>query len=189
MATTHSAYRDRVHNALGRWPELAWLKRFLQTPKPATGQEDETVAQIFDLNDSHFTTSGPEAIATSFSEALEVEQTGRLRVVLISHGFSWDVDRDLVDVVCSKYSLDPRFLAKHFDYPSIRYEANCPRDLRDAEERVNFNYYNEVEYPWDLGGEVFSQLSTKLGLCFFFAYQNECLSVAIHEEDLHTTRE
>ena len=187
MATTHSAYRERVHNALGRWPELAWLNRFLQTPQPATVY-DETIAQIFDLDDSHFTTSGQEATAGSLSEALNVEQTGRLRVVLVVHGDSWDVDRDIVDVVCSKYSLDPRFVSKHFDYPGILNEGNCPRDIYEAIQNVNEDYLTH-EYSWDIGGEVFSQMSTKLGLCFSFAYQKECLSMAIHEEDLNTTRE
>ncbi|MDI1492664.1 MAG: hypothetical protein OHK93_004446 [Ramalina farinacea] len=152
MATTHSAYRERVHNALGRWPELAWLNRFLQTPKPSTVR-DETIAQILDLHDTHFTTSGEEASATSLSQALDVEQTGRLRIVLISHGDSWDVDRDIVDVVCSKYSLDPRFVAKHFDYPWIRYEGNCPPDLFKAIERVDDDSYTN-KYTWDLGGEM-----------------------------------
>lgn len=186
METTHSSYRERVHSALGRWPELAWLNRFLQTPKPAT-VEDETAAQIFDLDGTHFTTSGQEASAISLSQALNVEQIGRLRVVLVSHGDSWDVDRDIVDVVCTKYSLDPRFVAKHFDYPKIRFEDNCPRDLFSAIKRVNNSSRNK--YTWDLGGEVCSQLSTKVGLCFFFAYEKECLSVALHEEDLNTTRQ
>ena len=187
MAINHSAYRERVHNALGRWPELAWLNRFLQTPKPATVRDD-TAAQIFDLHDTHFTTSGQEATAGSLSEALNVEQTGRLRVVMVSHGASWDVDRDIVDVVCTKYSLDPRFVAKHFHYPDIRCEHSHPRDINEAIRKVNEDCYHH-KYSWDLGGEVFSQLSTKLGLCFFFAYQRECLSMAIHEEDLNTTRE
>lgn len=188
MATTHSAYRDSVNSALGRWPELAWLNRLLQTPKPSTVQ-DETVAQIFDLHGAYFRTSGPEASPTSLSQALDVEHFERLRVVLISHGDSWDVDRDLLDVVCSKYSLDPRFLAKHLDYPKIRCESNRPRDLRNAVESVNEHYYLSAGYTWNLGGEVFSQLSTTLGSCFSFAYEKECLSIAVHEEDHKVTRE
>jgi len=78
-------------------------------------------------------TSGSDGTAASLSQDLEIEAWGsRLRVILVGHGESWDVDRDSVDLICSRYSLGPRFVAKHFDYQGIQDEENCPQDLRRA---------------------------------------------------------
>ncbi|KAL8917771.1 MAG: hypothetical protein Q9208_007752 [Pyrenodesmia sp. 3 TL-2023] len=120
--------------------------------------------------------------AGDFSQALDIEADGsRLRIVLLGHGPSWDVDRDMVDVVCSKYQVDPRFLVRHFDYITVQEEENCPGDIADAIAAVDEDYF-ENKYTWNLGGEVMSPLSMQLGSCFFFAYAAQCLSVAIHEE-------
>ncbi|KAI4113106.1 MAG: hypothetical protein LQ338_008233 [Usnochroma carphineum] len=185
MSTQFSTYRDAINRSLHEWPELTWLNRFLQAPSPADGHG--TSAQIFELIGTRFRNRfaafESDGTAAAFSQALEVEtKDSRLRIVLIGHGESWDVDRDIIDVVCSKYNVDPRFLAKHFDYPDIRWEKNCPPDIRLAVENVNRDYI-ENKYTWDLGGDVMSPLSMQLDSCFFFAYDTQSLSLAIHRED------
>ncbi|KAL9620226.1 MAG: hypothetical protein Q9160_005235 [Pyrenula sp. 1 TL-2023] len=175
-----STYRDSIRASLIHWPELTWLNRFLQTSKPDDG--DKTFAHVFELIDNRFVGSEAQTNATSFAQAIEANVPGsRLRLVLICHGQSWDVDRDIVDVVCSKYDIDPRFVAKHFDHPAIRYERHCPRDLRRALNEVDEDFF-QSEYTWDLGGDVMSPLSFQLGSCYYFAYEKECLSLAIHPE-------
>ncbi len=110
--------------------------RYLQTPVPADG--DRTSGQVFELIGNGFVTSGIDGTAASLSQSLDVEAQGsRLRIILIGHGKSWDVDRDIVDPICSRYSLDLRFVAKHFHYPGVEYEPNCPRDIPLALEEVN----------------------------------------------------
>ncbi|KAL8716988.1 MAG: hypothetical protein Q9225_005724 [Loekoesia sp. 1 TL-2023] len=185
MSTTFSAYRDLVNKSLSRWPELSWLNRFLQTPKPADG--DETFTHVFELVGVRLVECQNDGTAASLSRALESEaHNSRLRIVLIGHGDSWDVDRDILDVVCSKYSVDPRFLARHFDYPGIQFEKNCPRDFRHAIQEVSQDC--NKQYTWDLGGDVMSHLSLQqLGSCFLFAYDSESLSLATHQEDLKVT--
>ncbi|KAL8725697.1 MAG: hypothetical protein Q9181_006315 [Wetmoreana brouardii] len=180
MSTVFSAYRDSVRRSLNQWPELSWLDRFLHTPKPANG--DATSAQVFDLIGNRFVASEPHGTAPSFSQALGVEaQDSRLRLVLVGHGESWDVDRDIVDVICSRYSIDPRFVAQHFDYQHIRREKTCPRDLRLALEKVDANYYLN-KYTWDLGGDVMFSSSAQLGSFFSLTYETEGLSLAVHNQ-------
>ena len=180
MSTKFSTYRDLVRSSLSKWHELSWLARFLQTPKPADGEG--TSAHVFELIENHFVASQTDGTAASLSQALEVEaQDSRLRIVLLAHGDSWDVDRDLVDIVCSRYRIDPRFVAQHFDYPSIDREKNCPRDLRLAIDELRQRTYRD-QYPWDHGGDVMSSLSMQLGSSFFFSYKKECLSLAVHQE-------
>lgn len=181
MEVNFSSYRDSINASLRQWPELSWLNRFLQTPTPANG--DKTSVHVFELLDNHFVESGTDSTAASLSQVLEVNvQSSRLRIVLICHGNSWDVDRNIVDIVCSKYSVDPRFVAKHFDYPDIRFEKNCPQDLRSAVNKVN-DHYSENKYIWELGGDVMFPLSVQLGSCFSFAYQMNCLSLAVCQKD------
>lgn len=130
-----SAYRDSLRAHASQWPELSWLDRFLHAPKPANG--DGTSARVFELIGNRFIKSEVDGTAASFSKAIEAEaHNSRMRIVLVSHGQSWDVDRDFVDIVCSKYRLDPRFVANHFDYPGIRDEKNHPRDLRLRIDKV-----------------------------------------------------
>lgn len=180
-----SAYRDSIRTSLSHWPELAWLNRFLQTAKPNDG--DRTFAHVFELIDNHFVASEAQFTATSLAQAIETKvQASRLRIVLICHGQSWDVDRDIVDVVCSKYSIDPRFMARHFNHSAIRFERNCPGDIGVALQRVDHLSFNN-QYSWDLGGEIMSPLSMQSGSCFFFAYEGECLSLAVHRERFQDT--
>ncbi|KAL8685603.1 MAG: hypothetical protein Q9218_007658, partial [Villophora microphyllina] len=71
------------------------------TPTPA--DRDATSAQIFDLTSDRFVASDIHNTAASFAQALEVEaQKSRLRVILIGYLESWDVNRDIVDVLCSR---------------------------------------------------------------------------------------
>jgi len=170
MSKQFSTYRHSISASLGKWPELSWLNRFLQTPTPADG--DRTSAQVFELIGNAFVTSGIDGTAASLLQDLEVEAPGsRLRVILIGHGQSWDVDRDIVDLICSRYGLDPRFVARHFDYPRILYERNRPRDFRLALENANHGPYEDT-YTWDLGGDVMSSLSIQPDSCFFFSYED-----------------
>lgn len=186
MSTSFSTYRDAIsRSSLTHWPELSWLSRFLQTPKPASG--DETSAKIFDLVDDRLLESNDVDTAASLSQALESQvPDSRLRLVLVGHGDSWDVDRDMLDVVCNKYDVDPRFLAKHLDYPTIRCEKHCPSHLRHAVQSADDDFLLNG-YSWDLGGEIMSHLSLQLGSCFFFAYASECLSLMVLQEDLRVT--
>ena len=180
MAGQFSAYRDCIKDSLSRWPEFSCLNRFLQTSKPANAHA--TSAHIFDLVDNRLVPTGTDYSAASFSENLAVQVQGsRVRVVLICHGDSWDVDREIVDVACSNYGIDPRFVARHFDHSQIRFEKNCPRDLLDSIEEVNNNYY-EHRYSWDHGGLLMSPLSVQLGSCYSIAYKTDCLSIAVHHE-------
>lgn len=95
MSTTFSAYRDSINKSLSSWPELSWLNRFLQTPKPADG--DKTFAHVFKLVGGRLLESPNYGTAASLSRALEREaRNSRLRIVLIGHGDSWDVDRDIL---------------------------------------------------------------------------------------------
>ncbi|KAI4147067.1 MAG: hypothetical protein L6R39_003248 [Caloplaca ligustica] len=189
MSTRFSTYRDSINKSLGKWPELSWLNRLLQTPKPADG--DETTAQIFDLVGSRFCASDVYRTAELFSQGIETKvRDSWLRLVLVGHGQSWDVDRDMIDVACDKFDVDPRFLAKHFDYLTIKWEKRCPPDIRSA-----FNNYStftdgdfhEDEHFWDLTSDILSALSMRPGSCFFFAYEDQCLSLAIHPEDENVT--
>ncbi|KAL8822560.1 MAG: hypothetical protein Q9191_006706 [Dirinaria sp. TL-2023a] len=179
MPTRFSAYRDSIRSSLSKWPEFSWLNRFLQTPKQADG--DKTSAYVFELIGNRFVASQADDTAASLSQAIDFEVQGsRLRVLLVVHGESWDVDRDIVDLVCSKYSIDPRFVARHFGYPRNQWEKNCPGDLRHAIQE--YDLYSTGECSWDLGGDVMSSLSMQLGSCFYFSYENECLSLAVHRE-------
>ncbi|KAL8705278.1 MAG: hypothetical protein Q9201_001609 [Fulgogasparrea decipioides] len=186
MSTEFSAYRDSVHRSLNQWPELSWLDRFLRTSTPANG--DPTSPQVFDLIGNRFVASETDGTAASFSQALGVEaQDSRLRLVLVGHGESWDVDRDIVDVLCSRYSIDPRFVAQHFEHPGIRFEKNCPRDICLALDEVDKDFFIN-RYTWDLGGDVMFLSSAQLGSYFFLTYMSEGLSLAVHNEDLRVTR-
>lgn len=185
MSTSFSEYRDSINRSLGDWPQLSWLNRLLQTRKPV--DEDATLGKIFELIGDRCVGSRTYKSAADFSQALDVERNdSQLRIVMIGHGRSWDVDRDMIDVVCSKYDVDPRFLVKHFDYPTVQWEKNCPGDISSGINDVNNDYYKNT-YTWDLGGEVLSPLSIQSGSCFFFAYDDQCLSLAIHEEDHRVT--
>lgn len=161
--------------------------RYLQTPVPADG--DRASGQVFELIGNGFVTSGIDGTAASLSQSLDVEAQGsRLRIILIGHGKSWDVDRDIVDPICSRYSLDLRFVAKHFHYPGVEYEPNCPRDIPLALEEVNHDPYPN-QYTWHLGGDTMSSLTIQPGSCFFFSYKDKCLSLAIHQNDPKVTCE
>lgn len=186
MSTPFSTYRDSINRSLSHWPELSWLDRLLQTPKHATG--DKTSAQVFDLVGNRLLESSNVDTAASSSQALGSQAPdSRLRLVLVGHGDSWDVDRDMLDVVCSRYRVDPRFLARHLDYPTVHYEKHCPPQIKAAVE-VNRDFFLN-KYTWELGGDIMSHLSLHLGSCFFFAYASEGLSLTIHREDHKVTRE
>ena len=183
MSTDIPSYRQRIAWSLSNWPELSWLHRFLQTPTPANG--DYTYANVFELIGHHFVAVSHDGDGVPLSQALEDRaEDSRLRLVLITHGDSWDVDRDVVDTVCNKYSLDPRFVARHFDYPDIQHELNCPEDLYHAIDRL----YTKDDYPWELGGDLMFSLSMELKSCFFITYMTECLSFAIHQQENRSTR-
>ena len=174
MSAEFSSYRDSIRSSLKSWPELSWLSRFLQTPKPAGG--DKTSAQVFNFIGNRFIASESNSTAASIFKATEDDTEGSLlRIVVISHGKSWDVDRDIIDAVCSRYGVDPRFIASHFDYSTIWDEENYPSDL------------HENQFAWNLGDDTMSPLSMQLDSCFSFAYKEQCLSVAIHEKHSRTT--
>lgn len=167
MSTPFSSYRDAITRSfLARWPELSWLSRFLETPKPTNS--DETSARIFDLVGDRLLESGNVDTVASLSQALETRSSdSRLRLVFVGHGDSWDVDRDILDVVCKRYDVDPRFLAKHLDYPTIRYEQHCPPQLYRAIKSADQDFYLN-KYTWDLGGEISSRFVSAAGILFLF---------------------
>ncbi|KAL8832900.1 MAG: hypothetical protein Q9170_004680 [Blastenia crenularia] len=166
-------------------PTLGPTRLLLQTPKPADG--DEMTAHVFELTGEHLVECQNDGTPASFSRTLDSESPNSpLRVVVVGHGNSWDVDRDILDVLCSKYNIDPHFLARHLDYPTVWYEKHCPRDLCHGVEKADRDYYKK-KYSWDLGGDVMSHLSLPPGSCFFFAYRAYSMSVAVHQEDLKVT--
>ena len=186
MSAEFGSYRETVRKCAAKWPELEWIHRFLQTPKPADA--NDTYAQTFDFIDSSVVESDVFRTPRLFSETLNNPLPGSsLRVVLVCHGDSWTVDRDIVDVACAKYDLDPRFVSQHFDYPYAKWEKNCPRDISKALAAVDDHYF-ENKYTWSLGGAIISSLSLQLSGHFCFAYKHECLSLKVLEEASGTTR-
>jgi hypothetical protein len=69
----------------------------------------------------------------------------RLKAVVVSLGDSWDVGRDMVDVVSTRFDLDPRILMGHFDYSYCLKEANCPLDIDSRREEG----LTATLYTWD----------------------------------------
>ncbi|KAL9059752.1 MAG: hypothetical protein Q9162_001053 [Coniocarpon cinnabarinum] len=186
MSNEFSKYRDALRDCVRRWPELVWVHRFLQTSKPAN--VDSTYAQTFDFYDGRVAASDVFYDPASFSAALVRQvQSSRLRLVLVCHGESWDIDRDIVDVMCSRYDLDPRFVSQHFDYPDVKFERNCPRDISDAHKAADHDYY-ENKYEWKMGGSLLPPWSLQLDSHFRFAYRRECLSLKILREESGATR-
>ncbi|KAF2237992.1 hypothetical protein EV356DRAFT_332540 [Viridothelium virens] len=178
-------YRDSVRESLDEWPELSWLNRFLQTPSPVGGSE--TSAQVFDLIGTHFIASPIDGTPGSLANMLNTQsQDSRFRVVLLCHGDSWNVERDVVDVIGDRYDVDPRVMAKHFDYREIKRESNCPVDIRQGLVNVDRDYISN-KYTWKLGGDLICSLSTPLNSWFSFNYDHECLSFVVRKDSSKTT--
>ena len=112
-----TAYRDRIHASLGKWPEFSWLNLFFQTTQPA-GVDDQTVVYISDLCNDQLLTYRVEGDLSHLQAEMcaEVENSS-LRFVFLCHVDSWSINRDVLDVVCSHFELDPRVLVGHLDYP------------------------------------------------------------------------
>lgn len=174
-------YRDTVNESLQHWQELAWLNRFLLTPTPS--KREDTSAIVFDLIDQRMKQTEISKDAASFSKFLNVEShRSTFRLILVEHGESWDIDREMLDVVCSKYNVDPRFVASHLGHSEIHYEENCPNDLARDIGLLNRGAKCR-RYDWSLGGELANTLSFSGGSVFFFSYRTMALSLAVHRDD------
>ena len=171
MEPAYTKYSDAVHAALQHWPELAWLNRFLQTPQPSGGEA--TSAIILDLVGDTLQPSRTAEDADAFHELLKTIEPGiKYRVVALLHGLTFDVDRSMVNVLCDRYQLDPRFVSKHFAYDDVHDERNCPQDMLS-------NFCDEHA----LRGEIMCPLSVSDGSCFTFTFGEDCLSLALHQEE------
>lgn len=101
-----------------------------------------------------------------------------MRFVFLCHSDSWSVNRDLLDVVCSYFELDPRVLVGHLDYPGAIEEKHCPGDFRSKMNNLSFSTHPYPAFhPWELGGDLTSPFDEHVGHSFRFCYREAGMTV------------
>ena len=182
-------YHQALSESLERWRELDWLKRFLTTAIRADEIVQNTHATFLELRGQRLVPFAQAENVRILNRILEAPETNsNLRIIIFTHGESWDVDREMLDVVCQKYKIDPRFLVNHLGHAGVHLERNCPKDITldvGGLQRGN----NGAIYNWKLGGELANNASFQTGSAFFFSYENSALSLAIDRDSARTTGE
>jgi hypothetical protein len=118
------------------WPELTWLNRFLSAQ--VENVAEKTSVSVLTLQGQRLVPHESPLNAESLhAELWHPVAFSSLRVVLIGHGESWDVDRDIVDVVAARCDLGPRFLMRHFDHKYNWAEKRCPLEFKKNIRSMN----------------------------------------------------
>ena len=118
------------------WPELTWLNLFLSAQ--VENVAEKTSVSVLTLQGQRLVPHESPLNAKSLhAELWYPSAVSNLRVVLIGHGESWDVDRDIVDVVAARFDLDPRFLMRHFDHKYDWVEKECPLEVKKNMRAMN----------------------------------------------------
>ena len=157
------SYKDIVSARRSERPEYEWLQTFLEHPGPCNS---ETLAVVFDSDGETLIERGQFSADTpQFSRILAARPSEvRTRYIVVSYQQSWNVDRSIVEKLCSTYNVEPDFFREHFYYHDIYSEDNDgpERWLKDPihdELRTLPNGKDSVEYHLALTKQ-FDKMST-----------------------------
>ena len=179
----YQSYAEYVRHLQDEWPELAWLDRFMNTKVP--GPHGETTVGICDLVREklvyHDFSGDPDRLGDALSSN---PQDSPLRVVVLTHVDSWDVNRQIVDVLGAKLDVDPRFLMSHFNHRKSYLEACCPGDISWSVARAN-PLMDLDKLGWNFDGDPFALPGAHSDSFCRVEYSTEFMSLMACESQDH----
>ena len=107
-------------NALTRVdPDFEWLKRFFSQQQQGRSSDGH-----LNILESHGDTIKDNAC--SLDDLSLPPEAGSTRIVVLSYGEVWSLNRELLDKVALALNLSPYFLWQHLEYFGHHSESACP---------------------------------------------------------------
>ena len=102
-----NAYRQKL-SQMRQFPQCRWLldELFLKSPSP----HSNTSISLIDNHDGHRLEENTDLESMLKSASLRITT----RIVVLVHNGPDNVDRDILDKICSAFDIDPLFVMSHF---------------------------------------------------------------------------